>query len=192
VSELEFVWDQIKSNNASNSSGSSPQQRVNPALPQSRIYTQQARDGGPLRILSPISQDDEESGMSENFEDEGDQNYDEEDQGDSLQRRGEVRNRKWRQRIETALVRMTAEMAALREQVESRRSLPKQRRKGIFGWFAWIFWKVLQHMAIDLVILGLFMYLVRGRGDRRLEDAGQAVINLIKEQVQRMRIRRRR
>jgi hypothetical protein len=130
--------------------------------------------------------------MSENFEDEGDQNYDEEDQGDSLQRRGEVRNRKWRQRIETALVRMTAEMAALREQVESRRSLPKQRRKGIFGWFAWIFWKVLQHMAIDLVILGLFMYLVRGRGDRRLEDAGQAVINLIKEQVQRMRIRRRR
>ena len=87
----------------------------------------------------------------------------------------EVRNRKWRKRMEGALVRMTAEVAALREQIEARRGIwvggGKVRGRGAWAWLSWLLWAVLKHAVIDAVAVALLIVWGRRKGDRRLEEA---------------------
>ena len=225
VVELEFVWDQIKSN-PSSSSSSSPLHSVGvPPLPQhtfpsitgrlSRndyVDTLMARNGmrdSRLRVLSPVSQPDgriRSRGSSmeeENDDDEGEEVYaeaqddiydddddstrqersvsDDEDEGSSkvLRRNSNHHNhretskphdsRKWRRRVEQALTNMTAEIAAVREQMETR-AVARRRRSRLWAWFKWIIWVALRQLIWDLAILGMLLIYMRLRGDRRVED----------------------
>src|SRR6187402_13890 len=77
VDELEFVWDQIKNNSAS-SSGSSPGRGGVPSYTTQPRQFQQPLSGndGPMRVLSPMSQDDEaereeerRSGYNDDYDD---------------------------------------------------------------------------------------------------------------------------
>ncbi|KAJ5902097.1 hypothetical protein N7495_002625 [Penicillium taxi] len=244
VGELEFVWDQIK-NNATSSSSSGPLNAVGvPPLsryqgssygsiggrldglvdqydrPSSRYGGQNSQ----LRVLSPVSQpeeedyyrhrrrraghdnedeehvDDEDEDEDEEYEEARDSLYEDQDEDqdeDNLStqtgtdhashqhkhtsskasthsrcnshNQHNTRSGPWRRRVEQALTKMTAEIAAMREQLEVR-TLTHRRRSGILAWLKWILWASMRQFAWDLVMLGMLLILMRIRGDRRLEQ----------------------
>ena len=206
VSELEFVWDQIKSN-PSSSSSSSPLQTVGlPArLSQQPGYasiggggTSGGQEGrqAVLKVLSPVSQGDEEE-MEENEEFDDARDGTEESGGrDDIEQttkgdKGfdyEARNRKWRRRVEQALVKMTAEIAALREQLESRRMYGGRRWRGMWAWVWWLVWVTIRHVVLDAVVLGVLVVWFQRKGDRRLEQAVRMVVEVVREKLERTRI----
>ncbi|KGO72700.1 FERM/acyl-CoA-binding protein, 3-helical bundle [Penicillium italicum] len=262
VSELEFVWDQIKFN-APSSSGSSPLNTVGvPPLSRSaygstggRLAAQSEESHRPdrrddasrrdrdsrLRVLSPVSQPEEEAyyrrgrGPVENDEDEDEEEfeeardslYEERDQEDhdndndnpdhassnsntnthththtdvsshhrSKHRRNPAsgisidssgnglphrrdshpnsqseppKDSRWRCRVEQALTKMTAEIAAVREQMEAR-SVAQRRRSGMFAWLKWLIWVAARQILFDIAMLGMLLIWMRLRGDRRVE-----------------------
>ena len=202
VAELEFVWDQIKSNTASSSS-SSPEQH---ARSQQQInhpsYANLGlkRDaggvggGGELKVLSPVSDGDE----GEEEEDEADVLGEERHTpfgddggavgGASQTQDLDVRNRKWRKRIERALVKLTTEVAALREQVEAKSAREGKRRNGLWAWLCWLVWIAVRHFVVDLALLGLLVAWARRKGDRRVEQGLALLLQYARERLSRVRL----
>ena len=147
VAELEFVWDQVRNN--SNPSGSSDassplrvvheQRNSYPGMVSSSAAAfaeEEDEDvaSRPLRVLSPVSQADEDEldedrdefvdapiSQFDDTEDAGAEHEDEEEtHHHARQPPTHTRDQRWRKRIESAMIKMTAEVAALREQLESR------------------------------------------------------------------------
>ena len=254
VAELEFVWDQIKSNSSSSVSASvssSPLRAVGvPPLAQQtyasiggrmageddgggggRNYEKYGRGDSRLRVLSPVSQpeeyrrgelddeedEDEDEDEEEEFAEAHDDLYDEDDTStrqeksmsevedpddQSIQRstRRTSRSgsaggthhdtRKWRRRVEQALTKMTAEIAAMREQMETR-ALARRRRSGLWAWLKWLVWVALRQIVWDLAMLGMLLIYMRLRGDRRVEDRLKAGWVEVKARVYKLRSLRR-
>ena len=202
VSELEFVWDQIKSNSMS-SSASSPSQLVQTQQqgvgrsfgsidPSQRVGGNDASSAG-LRVLRPVSdgdQEEDEEVEGEEFEDARHAPVDEDEEGIITSQTPDldVRNRKWRKRIERTLVKMTAEIAALREQVEAKRIGEGKRRDGIWAWITWLVWVTLRHIVVDLAILGILVVWARRKGDRRVEQGLQLLLGYIRERTRTIRL----
>jgi len=67
-------------------------------------------------------------------------------------------------------VKMTAELAALREQIATGREYRGQKRRSIGAWISWVIWFSLRHLLVDLLVLGVVLVWARRRGERRLED----------------------
>ena len=223
VAELEFVWDQVKSNVPSSSS-SSPLQTLGtqglhmppsyPALGSShgsRDYRapDQIPADGPLRVRSPMSQGEEEE-----LDDNGDEFVDAQDSQYNPNLEHEIKadhpdqveyashdrtlakpsppppsssspsDQKWRRRVEQALVKMTAEVAALREQLESRRLFTNNRTHTFFSWLFKSLWTGLKHIAVDIVVLGIVLLWMRRKEDRRLKGAIQVLLGDAVAQVQ--------
>ncbi|KAA8651877.1 hypothetical protein EYZ11_004188 [Aspergillus tanneri] len=78
-------------------------------------------------------------------------------------------NRRWRRRVEQALTKMTAEIAAVREQMEAR-ALAHRRRTSVWAWLKWLVWGAFRQILWDLTLLGMMLIWMRMRGDRRLEE----------------------
>lgn len=78
---------------------------------------------------------------------------------------------RWRKRIEASLIKLTTEVAALREQLETRRFLNYQRRHSWWGWVLRLGWWTVQLFVVDAVILWVVILYMRRRDDRRLETA---------------------
>ncbi|KAK5135976.1 hypothetical protein LTR04_004565, partial [Oleoguttula sp. CCFEE 6159] len=228
VSELEFVWDQIKSNVPSSSS-SSPLQTLDaasgPGLHNPSSYPrlggseaaafnrpppqqQASPKKAPLRMLSPVSQGEEEEReeegeegevVEEEFVDAPDSQYGgqyaDEDDDDGDGNAAEPHNgtsprpptlrkppppspatRKFQRTVESALVRLTTEIAALREQLEARRYLSHQRRHSLLGWALYLSWNAIKHASIDACLLGLVLLWMRRKQDRRLEGAVRVLL----------------
>ncbi|PYH87029.1 hypothetical protein BO82DRAFT_388107 [Aspergillus uvarum CBS 121591] len=74
----------------------------------------------------------------------------------------------WRRRVEQALTTMTAEIAAVREQMEAR-ARAQRRRSGVWAWVRWFLWVCFRQVMVDLGLLGILWVWMRLRGDRRLE-----------------------
>ncbi|KAF4631789.1 hypothetical protein G7Y89_g6347 [Cudoniella acicularis] len=128
VAELEFVWDQIKNNSAS-SSGSSPGRGVPSYTTQPRQFQQPlSGNDGPMRVLSPMSQDDEAERQSGRMG--YNDNYDDDDEFNEGGNKDKKTNR-WRKTVEQALVKLTAEVAALREQIATGREYQGKRRRSL-------------------------------------------------------------
>ncbi|KAF2464633.1 uncharacterized protein BDR25DRAFT_296599 [Lindgomyces ingoldianus] len=228
VAELEFVWDQVKSNVPSSSS-SSPLQTLGsmglhmpPNYPQlgtsgaSRMFRdKQDTEDAPLQIRSPMSQSEEdelEEEQGEEFVDAQDSQYNPNTEGEGEAEDAGVQtdlgaqdpssskvlikppslppetplDQKWRKRVEQALVRMTAEVAALREQLESQRLFSHGRRYRFFRWLLRFMWGALKHVAVDIVILGLILLWMRRKKDRRLEGAMRVLLGDAVAQVQKV------
>ena len=187
VAELEFVWDQIKNNSAS-SSGSSPGRGVPSYTTQPRTFQHpQSGNDGPMRVLSPMSQDDEAEIQSEKrmrynnaFDDDNEFNEDG-NNGSDRKKTG-----KWRRTIEQALVKMTAEIAALREQIATGREYQGKRRKSLGRWVAWLVWACIQHFLVDVVVLGIVLLWLRRRKDRRVEDLVREGLKIGREYARRV------
>lgn len=94
---------------------------------------------------------------------------------------------KWRKRVEASLMKMTAEVAALREQLEARR-LFKHPVHYRFLRGLWRFvWASVKHVAVDLLVLALVLAWMRRRGDRRMEGAVRVLLGDAVAQVQGLR-----
>ncbi|KAI0484214.1 acyl-CoA binding protein [Xylariaceae sp. FL0804] len=167
VAELEFVWNQIK-NNSPSSSNSSPKGRE--AYTEPRRF-QQPLTGteGPMKVLSPMSEDD----AAEQAYRERQSN---EDEGEYV-KKGD----KWSRKVERALVRLSTEIAALREQITAGREWRSKKEKSFPAWLGWVFWIITKHLFIDMAILGIVFLWMRRRKDRRLEDQFRAMLKVIRE-----------
>lgn len=170
VDELEFVWDQIKNNSVS-SSGSSPGRGVPAYTTQPRQFQRPlSGNDGPMRVLSPMSQDDEaerRSGYQESYhEDEEDEN----EYNEGSEKKDSKSTSKWRHSVEHAFAKMTAEIAALREQIATGREWQGKKRKSFKSWFAWAIWLIVRHALVDGLILAVVLLWLRRKKDRRIED----------------------
>lgn len=212
VAELEFVWDQVKSNsNPSGSDTSSPLQ-VHGSYPGIASVVAAGDELGrqpPMRVLSPVSQANEEDAENEGEEFVDAPAYsqyegeDEEQAASGAQERyddavldrstadsrphptspGDV---KWRKRIEYALVKMTNEVAALREQLESRSYVEQRRRHSPLGWILRLSWFTIKIVAVDVFALWVVILWLRRKKDRRLEGAIRVLLGDAVAQMQKV------
>lgn len=219
VEELEFVWDQIKNNSQhSSSEHSSPLQVIerrdymhsgssagNGMSSSAAALDRSTRDNGKgLRVLSPVSQADEDDAAEdgEEFVDAPVSQIDEADLQDhseagldaatgghfrapSRSPQSSPADNRWRKRIESSLIKLTTEVAALREQLESRKFFDHQRRHSVLGWVLRLSWWAVQLVVADAVILWIVILYLRRRQDRRLEGAIRVLLGDAVAQVQR-------
>ncbi|KAK0386476.1 hypothetical protein NLU13_6311 [Sarocladium strictum] len=166
VSELEFVWNQIR-NNSPSSSASSPQNS-----PPSRRFRQPvAGTDGPMKVLSPMSEQDEAELRSHRQMDLQDDD-EEEDDASSI---------RWQRKVERAITSLSAEVAALREQISSGREWRSRIEKSWPAWFGRMALLVVKHILADALLLALVLLWMRRRKDRRLEDLVRAGLKLMRE-----------
>ncbi|EER39642.1 acyl CoA binding protein [Histoplasma capsulatum H143] len=79
-------------------------------------------------------------------------------------------NRRWRRRFEQAMTKMTAEVAAMREQMEAR-ALNSRHRSSLWAWIKWAVWIVVRQVCWDILLFGCVLVWMRVvKGDRRLEE----------------------
>ncbi len=193
VDELEFVWNQIRSQ-----SGSEESLRNTARSGAAELAT--GGDGeGRLRVLSPaVSRGgsgeviEGEDALIPELEAPDDDSADEEEIRDAAsnsernpkspidrRRQPSPSTRKWQRQIETALTKISTEMAALREQIDElnsssylRSGYGIGRRKGvrrILPWMRWILWIAVRQLAFDGLVLGLLLLWGSWRGDDRFE-----------------------
>lgn len=176
VAELEFVWNQIKSNSPSSSASSPKDADILDTSPR-RFAQPLSGTDGPMKVLSPMSEEDEaEQDYQRRM---GDNDGDDDDE---YVKRGD----KWSKKMERAIVRLSAEVAALREQITTGREWRARKERSFsarVGWFAWLFMK---HFLVDAVILGIILLWMRRRKDRRLEDHVRAALRIAREYIRKI------
>jgi hypothetical protein len=87
---------------------------------------------------------------------------------DSASQSAGSKDTRWRRRVEQALTKMTAEIAAVREQMEVR-TVAQRRRSGLWAWLKWIIWVAVRQIVFDIAMLGGLLIYMRLKGDRRVE-----------------------
>lgn len=184
VAELEFVWAQVKSN--SGSGGSESEGRSHSSASGShridaprRFQTPMSGTDGPMKVLSPMSE-----------EDESERRLVEEADGvdDDPASHGEYakRNDKRTKRMERAIVRLSAEIAALREQIATGREWRSRKERSLGAWLGWIFFLVAKHFAADLVVIVLVLLWMRRRKDKRIEAHVRGALRIVREYVRKV------
>ncbi|KAK0740648.1 acyl CoA binding protein-domain-containing protein [Schizothecium vesticola] len=166
VGELEFVWAQVKRSVSASSGG----QQVR------RFQEPRSGTEGPMRVLSPMSEQDEserrmvlEEGDGEEGEGEG--------MGEGYEKRGDQRSR----RMERAIVRLSAEVAALREQIATGREWRSRKERSPGAWVGWGFWVLAKHLTADLIILFFLVVWFRRRKERRFETHVRGALRVLRE-----------
>lgn len=146
VAELEFVWDQIRANDASPSASEELEPPPFPPLP--AVGTES------LRLLRPFSESDD---------------ADDEPEEDGLDALGEqalmadkTRRRQWQARMERAVVQLAAEVAALREVVGAQQGRGGKRG---WGWVGWMVGVLVRHALFDALVLGCAVVWGQWRGE---------------------------
>lgn len=128
-----------------------------------------------MKILSPMSEYDEAERESQRQMD----MEEELEEADNHIKRGG----RWQRNLERALTKMSAEVAALREQITTGREWRTQKNKSFQAWLRWLSVLVLKHLAADMVILFIILLWMRKRKDPRLEDLVRAALKLVREYV---------
>ncbi|KAJ2976303.1 hypothetical protein NQ176_g5031 [Zarea fungicola] len=165
VSELEFVWNQIKHNSPS-ASDSSPQ-----AAPLTRRFAQPlSGSDGPMKVLSPMSEQDEAELRSQRQMD-----LEDREMGHDVS----IGSGRSQRKMERAITKLSAEVAALREQITTGREWKAKKERSFPSWLGWLVWSIMKHLLIDCVILSLILVWMRRRKDRRLEDLVRAALTLV-------------
>ena len=122
-----------------------------------------------MRVLSPLSEQDE-------AERESRRRLDVPDDDDEPASR-------WSRKVERALVKVSTEVAALREQITTGREWRSRREGSWAARAARVFWAIVKHLVVDLIVLGVVLVWMRKRKDRRLEDLVRAAVKLVREYV---------
>lgn len=217
VAELEFVWDQIKSNYTSSvlSSSSMPQHHSSvPPITQSQQQQQQQKQQRPTIHSSsagvePGRRVDDIGGRGEELQflnptglDHGPSSEDEEEPLRSVVRRqlnelgepiitsqnapaSDHRTRKWRRKIEQTLVKMTTEIAALRESLDFVKATPRGGRAWILLYTLSLLGSFLRHLIIDALAISLLVFWV-GRGDERVISSLRKLAQALRERFRKL------
>ena len=192
VAELEFVWAQVKNNSESSggrgggSEGSEARSQTESGSgsgsagrtgPPRRFMTPLSGTDGPMKVLSPMSE-----------EDESERRLVEEGEGDEESSHGEYtkRNDKRTKRMERAIVRLSAEIAALREQIATGREWRSRKEKSVGAWLGWLFLLIAKHFAVDLVVLILVLLWMRQKKDRRIEEHVRGALRVAREYIRKV------
>lgn len=188
VAELEFVWDQIRSNVPSTHGRSHHSHHSHHSLHSHHSHhSRHSDDDGDdekedLGIIAPNAADDSDC-----------------DALASAAARSRSRHKLWRSRVEKALEKMTTELAALREQLESRRVERQARQRQLQrGWRRACLWLWLalcalaRHMLLEAVLWGAVLLWMRRRGDRSAEEALRSVARFVRDRLRGLCLRRRR
>lgn len=138
-----------------------------------------------MKVLSPMSQDDDAERRS------GDNDVhieaeDEDEEYNDGEKRGDKGTTRWQRTVEHALVKMTAEIAALREQISTGREYQGKKQRSFRSWVGWILWMVVRHCLVDLALLGLVLLYMRKRRDRRIEDLVREAVEIGREYVRKI------
>ena len=187
VAELEFVWDQIRSNVPSTHGRSHRSHHSHHSLHSlhshhslhslhshhSRHSDDDGDDEEDLGIIAPNAADDSDC-----------------DALASAAARSRSRHKLWRSRVEKALEKMATELAALREHLESRRAERQARQRQLQrGWRCACLWLWLalcalaRHMLLEAVLWGAVLLWMRRRGDRSAEEALRSVARFVRDRL---------
>jgi hypothetical protein len=96
----------------------------------------------------------------------------------------------WRERVERGLERLGVEVAALREELQTRTGVMRWRRRGPIGWLGWVLGAVVRHVLVDvLVVVGVtaWLRLRRRWGGSRMGDGERGLERRVKRWMQRLR-----
>jgi hypothetical protein len=129
---------------------------------------------GPMRILSPMSEQDEAE-----LESERRLGYNDDEEDGRRKRGGDA----WSRKVERGFVKLSAEVAALREQITTGREWRSKKERSFTAWIGWLTWVIMKHAAVDIVVLCLLVIWMRKRKDRRLEDLVRAGLRLAREYI---------
>lgn len=177
VSELEFVWNQIKNNSPSSSNESAKQLGMSMDTSPKRFAQPMAGTDGPMKVLSPMSEEDEAELDYQRRMAAGDPD----DDGEYV-KRGD----KWSKKMERAIVRLSTEIAALREQITSGREWRSRKERSFGAWVRWLLWTAMKHAVADALLIFLVLIWMRRRKDRRLEDHFRAAVKIGREYVRKV------
>jgi hypothetical protein len=130
-----------------------------------------------------MSQDDEAERESERRLGYNDA-YEEEEEFEEGEKKGKTK--KWRRTVEQALVKMTAEIAALREQIATGREYQGRRRRSVGRWIAWLIWLAVRHFLVDALLLGTLLLWLRRRKDGRIEDLVRQGLKIGREYIRKV------
>lgn len=136
-----------------------------------------------MKLLSPMSEEDEAEHDYQRRMAAGDLEVDLDDV--DLDDDGEYvkRGDKWSKKMERAIVRLSAEIAALREQITTGREWRSKKERSYRAWVGWILWTATKHAVVDALLLCLILLWMRRKRDRRLEDLVRSALKLGREYV---------
>lgn len=129
-----------------------------------------------MKILSPMSEQDEAELRSQKLV----------DVDDAVEESREQKSSRWQKKVERAVTKLSAEVAALREQITTGREWRSKKDRSFHAWFGWILWLMLKHLVVDCVLLAIVLIWMRKRKDRRLEDLVRSTLKLFREYVQKV------
>jgi len=132
-----------------------------------------------LKFISPMSEEDEAEQDYQRRMEAGDDGGEDDDE---YVKRGD----KWSKKMERAVVRLSAEIAALREQITAGREWRSKKEKSFGAWTSWMLWLAMKHLVLDTLALGLILIWMRRRKDRRLEDLVRAAVKIGREYVRKI------
>lgn len=95
------------------------------------------------------------------------------------------RTRKWRRKIEQTLVKMTTEIAALRESLEFVKATPRGGRAWILLYTLSLLGSFLRHLIIDALAISLLVFWV-GKGDDRVISSLRTLAQVLRERFQKL------
>lgn len=95
------------------------------------------------------------------------------------------RTRKWRRKIEHTLVKMTTEIAALRESLDIVKGTPRGGRAWILLYTLSLLGSFLRHLIIDALAISLLVLWV-GRGDERVISSLRTLAQVLRERFQKL------
>ncbi|KIV98431.1 hypothetical protein, variant 1 [Verruconis gallopava] len=92
----------------------------------------------------------------------------------------------WKKNVSASIIKLTAELAAVREQLEARRLFTHTIQFRILRFLTKFIWGIVKHIAIDVFILVVLITWLRGKGDKRLEGAMRVLLGDAVAQVQKL------
>lgn len=126
-----------------------------------------------MRVLKPMSEDDAAERSQRRIDDEEEDDEEGEAPGKAH----------WSRSVERALVKMSAEVAALREQITMGREWRSKKERSFPARLGWLALVIMKHLALDVILLILILLWMRRRKDRRLEDLVRAGLKLLREYI---------
>ncbi|KAG5995894.1 Autophagy protein 37 [Claviceps spartinae] len=176
VTELEFVWNQIK-HNTSSSTASSPKATASLNKASRQFQQPPVVSEGPMKILSPMSEQDEADARSQKLM----------DLDDALEEKSrDYKAPTWQKKIERAVTKLSAEVAALREQIATGREWRSRRDRSLSTWSRWLLWMMLKHLLVNCVLLAVVLLWMRKRKDGRLEELVRSALKIMREYVRKV------